>query len=145
MQKRVLIAILIGLLLLASCGNKTTGKRVAIPEMSGKNSPLTGAVTGVDSESEQAPTKTAAEALKEIKETGTTTPVSSGEKEGTFYPPITTDATGKEALKEKTRALFQKEVPTTNVQATEQFGPKYHSSDGDPTNLPDGYDDNSGD
>ncbi len=145
MQKRVIIAILIGLLLLVSCGNKTTGKRVAIPEMSGQNSPLTGAVAGVDSTDDSAPVKTAAETLQEIKEGGTTTPVSSGEKEGTFYPPITTDATGKEALKAKTRALFQQEVPPTNVQATEQFGAKYHSADGDPKNLPDGYSDNSGD
>lgn len=145
MQKRALIAILIGLLLLASCGNKTTGKRVAIPEMSGSNSPITGAVAGVDSTDDATPTKTAAEALQEIKEAGTTTPVSSGEKTGTFYPPITTDATGKEALKAKTRALFQKETYDPNVEADSTFGAKYHSADGDPTNLPDGYDDNSGD
>lgn len=145
MQKRVLLAILIGLLLLASCGNKTSGKRVAIPEVSGSNSPITGAVAGVES-ADSAPTKTAAEALQEIKETGTTAaPVSSGEKTGTFYPPITTDATGKEALKAKTRALFQKETYDPNVEADSTFGAKYHSTDGDPTNLPDGYDDNSGD
>lgn len=143
MQKRVLLAILIGLLLLASCGSKTTGKRVAIPEMSGENSPITGAVTGTQTES--APAKTAAEALSEIKNAGSVTPAATSEKVGTFYPPITTDATGKEALKAKTRALFSQETYDPNVEADSEFGAKYHSADGDPTNLPNGYDDNSGD
>ncbi|MBI4145941.1 hypothetical protein HY489_01235 [Candidatus Woesearchaeota archaeon] len=148
-MKRVLVIALLALLVLAACDSKTTGKRVAIPQTSG--SAVTGAVTGSNSQSPTAQQtdvssgKSAAEALKELKTTGTV-PTNSNAKSGNFYPPITTSATGAEALKQKTRALFNQSVYSPQVSGTEKdFGAKYHSDDGDPTNLPSGYTDNDGD
>jgi hypothetical protein len=153
MDKRVIAVTVICLLLfLVACESKTTGKRVAIPSKSTAkvSSPaITGNVVGDSSEESQAPSTgetgtSAAEALKDLQSTGTV-PLTGGSKSGTFYPPVTTDATGKDALKEKTRALMSTgiAVPTT-IKADDQFGAKYHSSGGDSKNLPDGYSDNDG-
>ncbi|RJQ22485.1 hypothetical protein C4580_00335 [Candidatus Woesearchaeota archaeon] len=143
MRKLVIIALL-SVLLLAACESKTVGKRVAIPETG--SSGITAAVVSDTASAETGDTgKTAAEALAEFKTTETVTSAGDGPKSGTFYPPITTDATGKEALKAKTRALFSQEVYDPNVEAQDDFGPRYHDQDGDATNLPDGYSDSSGD
>jgi hypothetical protein len=154
MDKRVIAVTVICLLfLLIACESKTTGRRVAIPSKStaSVSSPaITGNVVDSSSDAAQAPSTgetgtSAAEALKDLQSTGTV-PLTGGSKSGTFYPPVTTDAVGKDALKEKTRALMSTgiEVPA-NIEADDQFGAKYHSSGGDSTNLPDGYSDNNGD
>ena len=148
MDKRVIAVTVICLLfLLIACESKTTGRRVAIPQKS--TSGITGNVVGSSSEKTQSSqntetSTTAAEALKELQSTGTV-PLTGGSKSGTFYPPVTTDATGKDALKAKTRALMSTgaDVPGT-VKADDQFGAKYHSTSGDSKNLPDGYSDSSG-
>ncbi len=152
MDKRVIAVTVICLLLfLVACESKTTGKRVAVPSTSTAkvSSPaITGNVVGSSSGEAQASSgetgTSAAEALKDLQSTGTV-PLTGGSKSGTFYPPVTTDATGKDALKEKTRALMSTgiAVPTT-IKADDQFGAKYHSSSGDSKNLPDGYTDNDG-
>jgi len=143
MSKRVFaVAVLCLLVLLVACESKTTGKRVAIPEATSKSS-----VTGAIASTPQTPTgetgKSAAEALKELQATGTTTP--SGEKSGSFYPPVITDATGKDALAAKTRALMTQGTYDPKTDAIGDFGAKYHEKDGDPTNLPEGYSNNQGD
>lgn len=149
MEKRVIAVTVICLLLfLAACESKTTGKRVAIPESSSPKS------TGVFTAETKAPAatgetgKTAAEALKELQATGSVSVPVSGAKSGTFYPPVTSGATEKEALKERTRALMTKgsAVPSSLTKGTlGEFGARYHDSDGDSTNLPEGYEDSSGD
>ena len=148
MKKIAALLMIISLLMLAACGgSKTTGKRVAIPET---GNAVTGGVVGVQNTQEPAatnePTKSAAQVLKEMQSNpqspSVTTPTG---KSGTFYPPVTTTSTGKDALKEKTRALFQKTVYTPNVEADDTAGARYHEKDGDLTNLPDGYNDNDGD
>jgi len=149
-MNRVFVAVSISLLLLlVACGeSETVGKRVSVPqtsqqstqEVSQPSSPITAAVV-VDTVETG---KTAAETLKEFQD-NPTTQVVSGSKEGNFYPPITTDATGKDALKEKTRALFQQEIQDLNVDADDQFGARYHTSSGEVTNLPSEYSDSSAD
>lgn len=125
----VLIAAITALaLLLTACGSDTQGKRVATPEISG--------MTTVDTTAEPAtPTgetgKTAAEALKELENIESAPSTINNQKEGTFYPPVVTDKTGKDALKEKTRALFQKPIETPNVEADDDFGPRYAGSGDD--------------
>lgn len=149
MNKPVIaVTVICLLLLLAACESKTTGKRVAIPDAGAPKS------TGVFTSENKAPTesgetgKTAAEVLKELQATGSVSLPVSGAKSGTFYPPITTDATDKEALKAKTRALMTQgsAVPSSLTKGTlGEFGARFHDSDGDSTNLPEGYEDSSGD
>lgn len=146
-MKRVLIILAITtLMMLSACETKTTGKRVAIPDKIESSNSITGNTivdTPVDETGETG--KTAAEALKELQQMEEITTTASGTKSGTFYPPVTTDATGEAALKERTRALFSKPVYDPNVEADDEFGAKYHDDDGDVKNLPDEYSDNDGD
>lgn len=139
MRNFVIAVVLMGLLMLAACGNKTTGKRVAVPEPSG----VTGAVTSPAAQSSAEVSKSAAEVLSEIKaqETGTVSVAAApGAKSGTFYPPVKVTGTGKDALKEKTKALMSGgSTPPENVDAQGQFGAKYHDADGDSKNLPGEY------
>ena len=145
MSRRVLAVVTICILVfLVACESKTVGKRVAIPETSSPKAASSGPTAAAVVQSPTGETgKSAAEVLKELQ-SSPSAPVASGEKSGTFYPPITTDATGKDALKEKTRALFMQNVSVPNVQADDEFGARYHDNDGDVTNLPDKYKDNSG-
>src|SRR5574341_575568 len=50
----------------------------------------------------------------------------SGEKSGSFYPPVITDATGTDALKAKTRALMTQGTYDPNSNSIGEFGAKYH-------------------
>jgi major membrane immunogen (membrane-anchored lipoprotein) len=145
-MKRVIAVVTICiLLLLVACESKTTGKRVAIPETSGPKVP-SGAATIEAPEPEQTTEtgKSAAEMLKELQSSPTAT-VDDGTKSGTFYPPVTVTGTEREALKEKTRALFTQSTYDPNVEADDDFGARYHDGDGDLKNLPDDYEDNEGD
>ncbi|RLE46270.1 hypothetical protein DRJ22_02385 [Candidatus Woesearchaeota archaeon] len=48
--------------------------------------------------------------------------------EGDFYPQIKTSKKGKEALKEKTRALHTQEIKLpTEIKADKEFGPRYYT------------------
>jgi PBP1b-binding outer membrane lipoprotein LpoB len=106
-------------LLLTGCGSDTQGKRVNTPGISG--------MTTIDTAS--SPTgetgKTAAETLKEFENLESIPSAANNPKSGTFYPPVVTDKKGEDALKEKTRALFQKPVYDPNVEADDDFGPRY--------------------
>jgi hypothetical protein len=118
----ILIVAITALALLTACGSDTQGKRVATPEISG--------MTTVDTTAEPTtPTgetgKTAAEALKELESLESVPTTENNQKEGTFYPPVVTDKTGEDALKEKTRALFQTPVYDPGVEADDEFGPRY--------------------
>lgn len=145
MSKRVAVAILCLLLFLAACESKTTGRRVALPERSPTGLASSGPTGAVAINTDTGETgKTAAEMLKELQTNPTVIPTS-GEKSGTFYPPIVVTGTEREALKQKTRALFTQATYDPNVDADDDFGARYHDSDGDPNNLPDKYSDNSGD
>ncbi len=136
-MKKVVITIALVFLLIA-CGGKTTGKRLAPQNL------VSGAVTA---DAPAAPvqvenSETAAEALQDLKSTtkSTSATQSTGAKSGTFYPPVKVSGTGKDALKEKTRALMSGSagVPSA-VDADKDFGPRYFSSDGSPDNLPGDY------
>ncbi len=142
MNKKQAAIIALMMIVLLGCESRTTGKRVAIP---GTNGPTGFTVAQIENEdapesaAETATGKTAAEMLKELKETPQT-----DKKSGTFYPPIVTNGTGKDALAEKTDALLRQSGYVPNVDADKRTGAIYHTSDGDLKNLPDKYDDNSG-
>jgi hypothetical protein len=138
-MRRVMFTVFISiLLLLVACESKTTGKRVAIPETEAQVKAPSG-ITGASTVDTGETGKTAAEMLKELQEEPTIT--TDGAKSGTFYPPIAVTGTEREALKEKTRALFTQSTYDPNVEADDEFGARYHDSDGDVTNLPENYDD----
>ena len=105
------------LIMLTACGEpEVTGRRVAIPDSS---TPTAAAVAPPTSSPNTETGISAAEALADLKsgesiETVETT--TSDEKSGTFYPPVAVTGTGKDALKEKTRALFQQEIYVPNVE-----------------------------
>ncbi len=143
MNKRVMLVLMLAVLLLAACESKTTGKRTIIPETS--KSPITGASVSEPSSviADTTTGKSAAEALKVLQENPdqTSTPTS----EGQFYPPVTSGATGEDALREKTKALMTQPGYVPNVDADKSSGAKYHDDDGDPKNLPSEYSDNTGD
>ncbi len=140
MSKRVVLAVIV-LVLLVACGeSKVTGRRVAIPDSSAP----TAAVIAQQSSPSAETGKTAAEMLKELQSSPTTI-TQTGEKSGNFYPPIAVTGTEREALRQKTRALFSQPTYDPNTEAEGDFGAKYHDNDGDPSNLPSGYSDNSGD
>ncbi|PIN75537.1 hypothetical protein COV18_03205 [Candidatus Woesearchaeota archaeon CG10_big_fil_rev_8_21_14_0_10_37_12] len=150
MNKKVvlLITLIAAFLLLAACESKTVGKKVAVPGISGAVStddykPVEDAEPEKTAVGTGETGETAAEVLEEIQERGTvdiidTTTVDS-DKVGNFYPPVTSGATGKDALKERTRALLQRGLGVPGVEAEKDFGAKYHSSSGSETNLPDKY------
>jgi hypothetical protein len=131
MSKRVMVLVVISLLImLAACGSKTTGKRVAIPQTSAPTgpNPTGAAVSSPDTTVETG--ITAAEALADYQ--SNPIPVTTdSEKTGTFYPPITTQATGEDALKEKTRALFSQTTYIPTVEADTETGARYHNDDGE--------------
>ena len=150
MKKALAVITICILLLLVACESKTTGRRVAIPSTSDQKAApvqapraVTGAVVAEDAPSTGETGKTAAEMLNDLEAEPST--ATTGAKSGTFYPPITSNATGEEALKQKTDALFSQNVFNLSTDAQGQFGAKYHSNDGDPKNLPEGSKDNEGD
>ena len=146
MRKVILAVLMISvLLLLVACESKTTGKRVAIPERQSQVRAPAGISGAVVAEAPQAQSsgetgKSAAEVLKDLQDSPTL-PTADGAKSGTFYPPIQVTGTEREALKEKTRALFTQSTSNLNVEADDEFGSRYHSSSGELTNLPDNYED----
>lgn len=135
-MKKVIVALCL-MMFLVACGSSssTSGKRVGIPKV---DSP-TGAVVGVPDDSktevsasseevkepEQKSGKNAADALKEYKETASTETVPPSAKSGNFYPEITVKGEGRDALKEKTRALFQQSDLDVDAEADSDFGPRY--------------------
>ncbi|HLF54823.1 MAG TPA: hypothetical protein VI612_03825 [Candidatus Nanoarchaeia archaeon] len=140
MSKRVMLAVIV-LILLVACGeSKVTGRRVAIPDSS---APTAAVIAQQSAPAETG--KTAAEMLKELQSGQTITIAQTGSKTGNFYPPIAVTGTEREALRQKTRALFSQPTYDPNAEAEGEFGAKYHDNDGDPSNLPSGYSDNSGD
>lgn len=150
MVKRVMLLLLFSLALLSACGGETVSRKSAL-----NGGGPTGAVVGVDSYEPKSPSapvptgetgKSAADALKEIKQTGTVEQETSGD-DGTFYGNIETDKTGKDALKEKTRALMSKSAPVEGITdvVRDLGGAKYHDDDGSATNLPDEYSDSDDD
>ena len=72
---------------------------------------------------EAEPEKTASELLDELKDS---TEIKQESKIGTFYGNIETTSTGKDALKEKTDALFKREFFNLSVEADRQQGPRYY-------------------
>ncbi|MBW2969829.1 hypothetical protein KY309_03640 [Candidatus Woesearchaeota archaeon] len=144
MKKSLIALMIITLLLLVACESKTTGKRVAIPETTVKAPAITGgAAAEVPKDTGEIGT-TAAEALKQFQVTGTAAPTDST-KSGNFYPAIVANGTGKDALAAKTDALMRQSGYVPAVDADRDTGARYHEDDGDLTNLPDKYSDNTGD
>lgn len=138
-MKREILCIAVLLLLLVACGG---------PQVSGRKATPTGAVVGVpdvepepvQADSEPADeSKTAAEALQEVKENPATVETAAGKAGNSWYPPVVTSATGEDALRERTKAAFSSSSFNTSVDADRHTGSRYYDSDGDPTNLPEGY------
>lgn len=137
-MKHIMMIIMALSLLLVACDSETTGTRVDIPSIS---SPTGSASVETTAEAEQ----TAAEALEELKAMEGAAPAQgqTSATSGTFYPPVITDAQGKDALAAKTDALMRTGTPAPET-GDKTTGPKYHGSSG-ATNLPEGYSDNEGD
>lgn len=87
------------------------------------------------------PEKTAAETLEEVKQTWVDEPAAPSVKTASsIYGTVETTKTGKDALREKTRAAYSVGYGLTeDVDADDTFGSKYHSSSGKLTNVPEGY------
>ncbi len=135
MKKSVMIAVILLLLFLVSCGKSNIQAAVVGTKMTPEsqiekqqpetqtenlNSKTAQDQTSISSEENQ---KTAKEMLEELKDS---TKIKQEVKTGTFYGNIKTNSTGKDALKEKTKALFEKEFFKLNVDADRQQGPRYH-------------------
>lgn len=134
-KKVFALLIIMSLVMLAGCSkNETSGKRADVPKM---NSP-TGAVAGIQQEpvkevkEEKGPS--AAEAVQELRSNPETVETPTA-KSGNFYPPVDVTGEGRDALKEKTRALFQQNDQDLDVEADTAFGPRY----ADESDLPGDY------
>jgi hypothetical protein len=118
MRKVIVFAVIAMLVLLSACGgNQMTAKPLSSRTPSG-------AVALPAAQPEPAapaaePTKTAAEAIKDLKEQMANAPVSSGPKTGsTGMPPAPSGLTGKDALKARMRGLMNQTLDVdlpTNV------------------------------
>lgn len=140
MTKKILVVLLILSVFLVGCSDpKVSSRKItgAVP-METQGPYDTPKEVEVVKESEPQPEeKSAAETLKEIKET---TPEDAVKPEGsTLYPPVETSAEGRDALKERTKAAFSKSTIAVDSDGDKSFGSKYYQRDGDPANLPPGY------
>ncbi|RMD57725.1 hypothetical protein D6825_03145 [Candidatus Woesearchaeota archaeon] len=133
MKKAVIAIALLTLLIACSQDAKLTGRKIS-PQVTGSASANVQesqdhktVQTEQASQSSEAEEKTAAELLREMQaqDLESAATVAAGPKSGTFYPPITTKGTDKDALKEKTRALFEQDVYVPDVDADDKFGPRY--------------------
>ena len=115
MNKGVMLVALSLLIMLTACGeSEVTGRRVAIPD----SSTPTAAVVAPPQTSSETGTS-AAEALADLKSgkpIETTETLTNDPKTGTFYPPVAVTGSGADALKEKTRALFEQEIYVPDVE-----------------------------
>ena len=142
MDKKVVLAILFLTFFLVSCGGgevqatqRTVDKVLDTP---------TGAaveqITQVKTEDTGETGTTAAEALQELTQDDITATSSGGAEGGSIYSGTTSDLTGEDALAEKTRQAYSTGIGVgDDVEADDQFGPKYHTSGGSSTNLPNDY------
>lgn len=139
-MKKVLLLLALTFLLLAACESKTTGKRVAVPSTGPSAAAVADTAKPVENTvaDDTSTGKSAADTLKELQ--SDPTPTDTSVKSGNFYPPVTSGATGEDALKEKTKALMSSGKTVDGVDADRTFGAKYHDDDGS-TNLPGDYDD----
>lgn len=149
MNKTVIIALVLAtLIMLAGCGGKQlTAKKLKLtPEI---NSAVTGLPEEPKAEPAPAPEettektqKTAAEALKELQEQIAKTPLQTKTvtQANTGLPPPPEGVTGIDALKARTKSFYKQSTKAEDVENVDaEFGPKYHTKSGEPTNLPKGY------
>lgn len=146
MKKIIVITVIALLILLAACGSKQmTAKPLKSP---------TGAVAGLQKTAQKTttqttpqkatpvePQKTAAEAIKELKQGMSTSTAAAAPKKGTdLYPPAPAGVTGKDALKARTKALLtQSKTLTLDGKVDTTFGARYHTKSGSSKNLPSNY------
>jgi len=122
MKKSVILGVLILLIFLAGCGkNNIQAAVVGVKETADNTAEVQedAEKTTIERESE----KTAEDMLDELKDS---TEVKTETKTGTFYGNIEVTSTGKDALKEKTDALFKREFFNLSVDADRKQGPRYH-------------------
>jgi len=128
MDKRVILAILVLTVFLVGCGNDevTATKRTVDKVLdSTRESPTGAAVQQItEVKTEESTGTTAAEALKELQQSDIDTSTG-GTAVTTIYSGTTSDKSGKDALKEKTRQAFSVGSSTGDVEADDQFGPRY--------------------
>ncbi len=118
-MKKVVIILILILSLLIGCGNNIDGAVV----VDLNEAPSTEAQLDRQKLIEISEEKTAAEMMNELKDS---TEVKQEVKTGTFYGDIEVEGEGKDALKAKTRALFEREFFDLNVEADTKTGPRYH-------------------
>jgi hypothetical protein len=123
-------ALLSSLLLLAACTSQLEAQPISEPE----SMPIEETPAPTPEPAPAEPTKTAADAIKELQQTPAPAPTV---KQGsTLYPPAPGNVTGVDALKARTRSLYSQgaSVGTIEGGATSEF-PDYTKS----SNLPQGY------
>ena len=114
-----MFSILIFSLLLISCGkNNIQGMSVLDVETEEIQQEQT-----FEEEQTRTEQKTALEMLEELKKS---TEIKQESKTGMFYGEIDISKEGKDALKEKTKALFEKEFFNLSVNADKQQGARYY-------------------
>ncbi len=121
MKKVVIFSILVFSLLLISCG-KNNIQGMSVLDVENKNNEVQQEKT-FQEEQTRTEQKTAIDMLDELKKS---TEIKQESKTGTFYGEIDISTEGKDALKEKTKALFEKEFFNLSVIADKQQGARYY-------------------
>ncbi len=117
MKKSVLILIIAMLLLTFGCG-KNNIQGAAVADFDSTLDPAKQREMIEDAE-----TKNAGEMIDLLEDSMEINPEV---KTGTFYGEGEVEGEGKDALKAKTRALFEKNFFNLNVKADTKFGPRYY-------------------
>ena len=149
MKKSIALVLCASLILLSACNSNSLEAKALKNVRQVKSSTPTGNLvaevsTPVVQAAPEAPSddRSAAEVLQEFKNQEQISAVPS--EGSSIYAGTTSSKTGVDALKERMKALYSQSATVGSVDADTEFGAKYHDSDGDPTNLPDGYSDNDG-
>ncbi len=135
MNKAGIIAVIALLVLLAACGNK---QMQAQPLKTQNTAVVESPAELQPQQSEPQPTKTAAEALKELEQRQIL-PVTTGAKQGsTGMPAAPAGVTGEDALRARTRSLYSQGTGVNQITGgvVAEF-PDYTKK----SSLPDGYGD----
>ena len=125
MKKGVLILLVVLLIFLAGCGKSNIDAAVVGVKKTTEDAveQEEGEIQDVEETPVEAePEKTAGEMMDDLKDSTEVTPEV---KTGTFYGEMEVTSTGKDALKEKTKALFKREFFNLSVEADRQFGQRF--------------------
>ena len=153
MDQKVVVALLFLTFFLVGCGGgevQATQRTTVEKVLDTTSSTPTGATTIPElvSDDSSEDSQTAAEALKELQDSGALTTTGTVESSGSIYSGTSSDLEGKDALNEKTKQAYSTGIGIegSDVDEDDIFGPKYYTSSGNPINLPEDYgnDDSAG-